>query len=120
MTFKVLEIRDRGTCIPAMAIRMWAENNVQEHYIHYRCGHPEDGSSIVLMDLDSCRATNDPHGQHGWEVLGFGPRTMPVAHDWIYEHFDELKDGDVVDVEFILGEVKIAKVPERLVEGLHE
>ena len=31
-----------------------------------------------------------------------------------YEHFDELSDGDVVDVEFILGETTVKKVSERL------
>jgi hypothetical protein len=39
---------------------------------------------------------------------------MPVAHDWIRAHFDELEDGDVVDVEFILKEKPKPKISERL------
>ena len=31
-------------------------------------------------------------------------RTMPTAHYWIIEHFDEIQDGAVVDVRVILGE----------------
>ena len=41
-------------------------------------------------------------------------RTMPMAHSWIREHFDEIKDGDVVDVEFLAGVSSAPKVSERL------
>jgi hypothetical protein len=37
---------------------------------------------------------------------------MRVACEYIGAHFDDLKDGRVVDVEFILGETKEPKVPE--------
>jgi len=39
-------------------------------------------------------------------------RTMCVACDYIGTHFDDLKEGAVIDVEFILGETKEPKVPE--------
>ena len=39
-------------------------------------------------------------------------RTMPVAHDWIINHFDELRDGAVVDVQFILLETTAPKEAE--------
>ena len=97
---KVLEIRDAATRIDALAIRMKGCNPIQQFYFRC-CGYPEDGTSIMLMVLYTGKATNDPYE---WESLGLGPRTMPVAHDWIINHFDELKDGDVVDVEFILNE----------------
>ena len=103
MQFKILEIRDEGTHIPVMAIRMKAENEVQAYYVHGRCGHPRDGHSIVLMHLDNMKATNDPYA---WPDLGMGCRTMGNAHNWIVEHFADLKDGDVVDVRVILGEAK--------------
>jgi hypothetical protein len=44
---------------------------------------------------------------------------MATAHHYIYDHFDELDDGDVVDVEFILGETAIKKVSERLTVHVH-
>jgi hypothetical protein len=110
MVCKVIEIRDSMTHIETLAIRMLADNPAQEYGIHYRCGHPRDGSSIVLMHLDSCKATNDPYE---WTALGLGPRTMPVAHNYVIAHFDEIKDGDVVDVEFILGETSKPKISER-------
>ena len=107
---KLVEIRDSGTCIPAMAIRMPCGNSsVGFCYLHRRCGYPEDGSSIMLMCLDDGKATNDPYG---WQDLNMGPRTMPLAHDYIIDHYDELADGSVVDVEHILGEAPVAKAPE--------
>lgn len=111
MQFKVLEIRDRGTRIDALAIRMLAENEIQAYYMHRCCGYPSDGSSIMLMKLYDGKATNDPFR---WTDLGLGPRTMPNAHEYILEHYDELKDGDVVDVEHILGEKPTVKISERL------
>lgn len=112
VTTKMLEIRDIGTFIGALAIRMLADKPTQEYYLN-RCGYPRDGSSIMLMVLHTGRATNDPYE---WASLGLGPRTMPAAHGWIIDHFEELADGDVVDVEFILGEATSPKVSERLGE----
>ena len=108
-TCKVIEIRDRGTHIEAMAIRMQTDNPAQECGIHYRGGHPRNGSSIVLMRLHDLRATNDPYE---WPHITGDGRTMPNAHDYILTHFDEIKDGDVVDVEYILGESSTPKMSE--------
>jgi hypothetical protein len=41
------------------------------------------------------------------------PRTKPYAHVYIEAHWHDLKDGDVIDVEFILGETTSPKVSER-------
>jgi hypothetical protein len=38
---------------------------------------------------------------------------MRVAHDHIMRHWSTLKDGDVVDVEYILGEAATPKTSER-------
>lgn len=57
------------------------------------------------------RATYSPVN---WAVLGLGGRTMETAHKWIIQNFSGLQDGDVVDVEFILGETSTKKVSERL------
>jgi hypothetical protein len=114
---KVIEIRDRMTTIGAAAIRMWSADPIQEWYLR-RVGHPADGSSIVLMDLNDQRATNDPYT---WGTRGHlndaSSRTFGIAHDYIYNHFDEIENGQVIDVEFILHETKQPKTTER---NLHE
>lgn len=107
---KVLEIRDENTHIPALAIKMKAKTLTQAYYIHDCCGYPFSGDSIMLVCLSDGRTTNDPYE---WASLKMGPRTMPVAHIYILEHFDDLSDGDVIDVSFILGETNKCKVSER-------
>jgi hypothetical protein len=43
---------------------------------------------------------------------------MQTAHVWLLEHFEQVAHGDVVDVEYILGERSAPKVSERLPEGM--
>jgi len=129
MQAKALEIRDEGTFIPALAVNMnprplypqngsmtedefraSVEASSAQRYLLRRCGYPCDGRPNVIVTRLSGdgKATNDPYG---W---GGGARTFPVAHNYIIDHWDELKDGDVVDVSFILGETKEPKVSERV------
>lgn len=96
MITKCLEIRDDGTCIAAIAMKMTAAQGAEEKFF-WRCGYPRDGHAVVLMNLSDQRATSDPYG---W---GGGTRTMPIAHNWIIDHFDELIEGQVVDVRVIQG-----------------
>lgn len=107
MKAKALEIRDEGTFIPALAVDMQADNEGQR-YLLRRCGYSLDGRpNVILTRLDgNGKATNDPHEGGG--------RTYPVAHNYIIEHWEELRDGDVVDVSFILGETTEKKLSERV------
>jgi hypothetical protein len=101
---KAIEIRDIATFIPAVAIKM-EPANVEQGYLLRRVGFL-DGRGVTLMRLVDQRATSDPYE---WSST----RTMTTAHTWLIDHFDELSDGDVVDVEFILGETAERKKPER-------
>lgn len=104
----VLEIRDEATFIPCLAVDINPDNEAQR-YLMRRVGYPCDGQpNIVLTKLtaDGSPASNDPYF--------WGGRTYPVAHNWIIEHWAELKDGDVVDVSFILGETPLPKLSERV------
>ena len=100
MKIKFVEIRDEGTCIAAMAIRMVADGAIEQRFLR-REGYPKDGTSVILMKLADQKATNDPYE---WPSIGAGWRTMPSAHFWIIKHFDEIQDGAVVDVRVILRE----------------
>ena len=105
MIIKAIEIRDRNTFIAAAVIKMAPENEGQR-YLLRRVGWPADGSGVVLIRLDSGEGKSDPYE---WT----GSRTMTPAHEWCCNHFDEIADGDVVDVEFILGETTRPKLSER-------
>lgn len=122
MIAKALELRDEGTFIALLAVDMNPEKYdpaahydgishaecEAQRYLLRRCGYPCDGQPNVLITKlagDGSKASNDPYY--------WGDRTMSVAHNYIIEHWNELRDGDVVDVQFILGETKAPKVSER-------
>ncbi len=95
MLIKFLEVRDEATCIPVIAIRMASADYIGDRFL-WRCGYPRDGSNIVMMRLDDQRASSDPHS--------WGDRTHQIAHNYIYDNFGNLQDGNVIDVRAILGE----------------
>lgn len=107
MKAKALELRDRGTFIPLLAVDM-NPDGFDQRYLLRRCGYPCDGRpniAIARLGADGDPLRNDPFAWQG--------RTFPVGHEWILEHWDELEDGSVVDVEFILGETTTKKESER-------
>ena len=103
MKQKLIEIRDSGTCITAIAIKT-EPNNLKEMQFLGRGGWGPN--SVILIKCNGETVANyDPYV---WR-LG-GTRTMFEAHRYIEQHFDELKDCDIVDVRCILGETnEIAK-----------
>lgn len=100
---KVLEIRDSHTFIPAVAFQLAPENEA-ERYLMARAGYGKSVqdhlSYIFLMSLSG------GHGQccsdiYDWSGRG---RTFQVAHDYLYKNWKDINAGDVIDVEYILGE----------------
>lgn len=103
MEIKVLEVRDEATCIPVLAIKMVAANPVEAKFLR-RYGYPTDGSAVVWMHMSDQSASVDPYA---WR-----DRTRAASHNFIYDHFDELENGDVVDVRVILKETDNSAEPE--------
>jgi len=115
MIVKLLEIRDDGTCIPMLCVDMNTAPEIgdsskcdeRRRRLLERCGYPCDGRpnvAITHLAANGDKCSNDPYF--------WGGRTRPVAHNYIIEHWADLKDGDVVDVEFILGERSAPKQSE--------
>jgi len=102
MTTKFLEIRDRATCIPALAIKLTRES----HPIASHAGFGEVGS-ILLINLAKPSVQYDPYA---WNPMQ--GRTMIYAHHEIEKRWDTLVDGSVVDVEFLGGETTVEKTAE--------
>lgn len=96
MQTKAFEIRDRSTFIPAIGTLLEAASEPQR-FLLARCGFPGNGSHVVLTKLVDGTSSHDPYQ---WP----DSRTMRAAHAWILAHWEELGDGAVVDVEWILGE----------------
>ena len=108
MRVKTVEIRDRNTFIPAAVIAVEAANEGQR-YLLRRAGYGLDHPMVIVTRIAGGKgeATCDPYD---W---GSSTRTMITAHQWIEKHFEEITDGDVIDVEFILGETDEPKRSER-------
>ena len=110
MIVKAFEIRDAGTFIPVLAVKMvptvteilWPRDavNEPERYLLRRCGYGFDPPLIMLVRMDA----NGGARQASYDSYGCGGcGTMTVAHAWLEKHFDAVESGAVVDVEFIQG-----------------
>lgn len=114
MKAKALEVRDEGTFIPVLAVDMNpttyinnADAHLSQRYLLRRCGYPCDGKpNIMITNMNGGDKANN-------DIYNWGGRTYPVAHNYIVHHWDELVDGDVIDVQFILGETKEPKLSEK-------
>jgi hypothetical protein len=116
MLTKILEIRDEGTYFAVLAVNMNPGPAVPDDYSDYgarlyhlrRVGYPCDGRpniGITHLSADGKPFWNDPYG--------WGGRTYPVAHNYIIENWETLRDGDVIDVRYILHEVDKPATSER-------
>lgn len=109
MQTKAFEIRDRATFIPVIATLMESENE-QEHYLLRRSGFGAFCGLVVLCRMEASgvdrNATYDPFA---W---GMNARTYNIAHRYIAQNWHNLNTGQVIDVEFILGETTIEKISE--------
>lgn len=110
MEVKCLEIRDANTFIPVICIRPVPDNEAQR-YLLRRDGYRGDASEpcIILIDAQCRGVAYDPYDWPGKK----GSRTHCAAHVYIEQHWWTLSDGDVVDVQYILGESSTKKVSER-------
>lgn len=101
---KVFEIRDRMSFIPVLAVEM-ASKIEAESYLFRRTGYPHEKPLVMVMRLTDLKAE---YSFNNWTN-----RTMKNAHRYIQEFWPGLKTGDVVDVEYILGESLAVKESER-------
>ena len=102
---KFLEIRDIATFIPVIAIDCGLTGDPSADYLLERAGYG-DHRYILLTRLEGGK--NAEYDTYEWR-----DRTYAVAHQYIIDNWSELTSGDVVDVQYILGETKEKKRSER-------
>jgi hypothetical protein len=56
MEIKLIEVRNRSTFIPALAMRVTSTGDVAGDWLRRRGGFSLDGASIILMRLTDCEA----------------------------------------------------------------
>jgi hypothetical protein len=120
---KYLEVRDSMTFIPVIAFVLGAHlyedpyspdsvaSSISAESIRFltaRAGYGlasyEQNKYIFVIRLQDCLCQYAPKK--------WGGRTMSTAHEYIRENFEILEDGEVIDVEYILGETPEPKVSE--------
>lgn len=104
MEVKRIEVRDAATTIPAIAIRLILSHRIDRH-----AGWPKDSVLVYFGRLNSEEALR----QSCWDWHATS-RTMPEAHRLLEQRWDDFQDGEVLDVEFELGETEVKKLPELL------
>lgn len=113
MEVKIFEVRDRMTFLPMMAARVTAANEGQR-YLLRRAGYGlDDTPSLILLSQ-----MNGGNGQQTCDPYDWDCRTKGTAHEFIMRNWEDLNDGDVIDVEYILGETSTKKESERHQFGL--
>ena len=104
---KLFEVRDKATFMPVMGVRVSGDGDP----LLRRAGFGPD-PLVILVPLEGACGHRWQYNPYDWPG---NERTIPEAHLYIQRHWDELPDGAVVDVEYILGETKMPQESE--VEG---
>lgn len=110
MTPKMLEVRDSGTFVPVLAVRLDPACEA-DRYLLGRAGYgttaDEQGRYVLL-----CRIAGEHNHGAEYDPIEWRNRTLRTAHQFIIDNWDELPSGSVVDVEYILGETVEPKTSE--------
>ncbi len=108
MQAKTFEIRDKGTFIPMLAVKL-DPGNEADRYLLARAGYGrraiEQAGFVLLCKFNGGVAHHDPY----WWKDG----TRRAAHAYIVAEWSNLESGAVIDVEFILGNTTEPKKSER-------
>ncbi len=108
MEVKLFEVRDRMTCIAAIAIKPGLAHGIDPsshrgtvlRFLLGKAGWNADHNSnaVLFGQLEGDELKADVYA---WPE---NPRTMRLAHRWVQWHWRDLASGDVIDVRAIEGE----------------
>ncbi|MFA5037373.1 MAG: hypothetical protein WC479_09390 [Candidatus Izemoplasmatales bacterium] len=103
---KCFELRDRGTFIPVMCVRIdMSKVDEPDRYLLSRGGWGSDQKITYMINI------ND--GRCQWDAFCWTLEPYLTAHQHIQDNWDSLKGGEVIDGEFLRGESPVAKESER-------
>jgi len=104
---KFFEVRDFATTIPMCAVRVerfktpaWPLRTemVREDQLLARAGWGQESSAVYMFHL------GENPGKVTWDCYTWGDRTRKAVHAHICREWDNLQDGQLLDVRVILGE----------------
>lgn len=96
MQLRAVRIKDDGTTIRALAIKLVPGSSAEYDDLITHTGFDAAGNTVLLFVTDREVGTTDP-GR--WASLGVYPRTMPVAHLWLERNWPHLPDGEVPEID---------------------
>ncbi len=116
MQIKLFEVRDRSTFMPCMVIKLGFKGEA-EAWLLRRAGYGPDyrifdearEGFFLFHPLETNRIE--------WDYCAWEGRTLPTVHGYVKSNWDTLQSGDILDVEFILGETSVKKETERGHDG---
>ena len=103
MDIKQIEIRDRGTFVPALAVRV----SRADGWLIGAAGFGDE-PTVILFKLE----TGEGHWDaHDWE--GGGASTMGEAHEYLQFNWHEFRDEGMLDLRRLRGETETDSPSER-------
>lgn len=108
MEVKLFEVRDKGTFVVCLGVELKKSKELtpKEDYLIGRAGYSEH-PLILFGSIVGGMVNEFNYDPYDWKQ-----RTYKYAHHYVQDNWDDLKSGDLVDVEFILGETKAPKKSE--------
>lgn len=103
---KIFELRDRGTLIPWLAIRLAYPMSEAERALWKRAGYgsvPEE-SDCIIQGPAHCSGESARGEVLGYNAQWISNNRTRMAAVFIRENFDALASGQVIDVRTVLGE----------------
>lgn len=101
---KVLEILDRATYIPVIATDIFSGEAQESRHTRRLGFNPLNRNKIIITRFDPIRTLYNVYDE---------PNTRTrEAYRYIQDHFDKLKSGDVIDIEYLLGETSMPKLSD--------
>ena len=115
METKLFELRDEGTFISALVVRLTGESQRENWQLRrggFSQGQIDEGKDFAMVHLSAGIGGVDPFR------MGGGTRTWPTFYRYIRENWDLHNSGDVIDASFILGETFEVKRSEQELSSL--
>jgi hypothetical protein len=109
MVMKFFEVRDRGTLIPWVAFR-FKGRSARERALLRRAGFADPEAYVVQGPISGGDYFDLHYNPSHFETRN--GRTALHAARYVQANFDLLASGEVVDVEYILGERSAPKEAE--------
>ncbi len=106
METKLFEVRDAGTRIVCIGTLMRSDEYPDKNMLVASGFDPATNLVLFTSLMGKRTATYDPYS--------WGDRTFKTAHMYVAHNWDTLASGDLVDVQYILGERDTPKESEIL------